>query len=82
MTIASDGDGAELDAAGLSRVLHVRGRAAVTLLEADPFDRAAFEELMLRQDARAELRQEAGRRALLDVLTAMTPEARRACTGS
>ena len=56
-------------------------RAAVTLLEADPFDRAAFEELMLRQDARAELRQEAGRRALLDVLTEMTPEARRAYAG-
>ncbi|MFZ5965323.1 periplasmic heavy metal sensor [Thalassococcus sp. BH17M4-6] len=53
-------------------------RAAVEVLRADPFDRAAFDAVMARQDTRAEARQQTGRQALLDVVSGMSTEERQA----
>jgi len=50
----------------------------ITVLKAEPFDRAALETVMAAQQARVSTRVEAGRVALLDVLARMSPAERSA----
>lgn len=50
----------------------------IAVLKAEPFDRAALEEVMAAQQARVSARVEAGRSALLDVLAGMSPAERAA----
>ena len=53
-------------------------REALALLRKDPFDRAAFEQAVSRQDARAEARQAHGREMMVDFIADLPPDARHA----
>lgn len=53
-------------------------RSALSLLRADPFDSAAFTEVLSAQDARAAERQKMGQQVLVDYVSALSPEARAA----
>lgn len=53
-------------------------RQMLRVLKAEPFDRAAAEQVLKRQSSIADQRRKAGETALLDRLEAMTPEERAA----
>ncbi|KAA8607416.1 hypothetical protein AL036_11035 [Salipiger aestuarii] len=53
-------------------------REALALLRQDPFDRAAFNDAVLRQDARAEARQARGRALMVGFIADFPPDERRA----
>ncbi|WP_353471539.1 periplasmic heavy metal sensor [Salipiger sp. H15] len=53
-------------------------RGTLDLLRAEPFDSAAFAEVLTAQDARAAERQKVGQQVLVDYVSSMTPEARAA----
>lgn len=51
-------------------------REALNLLREDPFDRAAFNDAVSRQDARAEARQARGRELMVGFIADFPPDAR------
>ncbi|WP_226622925.1 periplasmic heavy metal sensor [Alloyangia pacifica] len=51
-------------------------RTALEMLRAEPFDSAAFAQMLSAQDARAAERQKMGQQVLVDYVSALSPEAR------